>query len=75
MLVFRILQAHQPSACHHFPLDFATYESLRKEFKLPPVERHLNTEEQGASGLFEQDDGSFGKVFLLQTSYGDATSR
>ncbi len=56
---FRLLQTHQLSLAK-FPLNYETYEKVRAAFQLPPVERHQPSRRQGASGLFEQEDGSYG---------------
>ncbi|KAE8447977.1 hypothetical protein EG329_009900 [Mollisiaceae sp. DMI_Dod_QoI] len=55
---YKILQMDSPPE-DIFPLSSKTYQALIESFKLPAVELHMGSREQGACGVFREDDGSF----------------
>jgi hypothetical protein len=55
---YKILQIDSPPG-DYFPLKSKTYQALIEGFKLPAIELHMGSSEQGACGVFREDDGSF----------------
>jgi hypothetical protein len=55
---YKILQMDGPPGVY-FPLKSKTYQVLIEGFKLPAIELHMGSSEQGACGVFREYDGSF----------------
>lgn len=58
---YKILQMDSPPG-DIFPLNSKVYQALIEGFKLPAIELHTGSSEQGACGVFRDDDEGFGAL-------------